>query len=63
LSEPRFDELLRRLAAADAEFVVIGGLAVSAWGVCSLDDLKEMKKAAGRTRDLADLEDLEASAP
>jgi predicted nucleotidyltransferase len=156
LSEPRFDELLRRLAEADAEFVVIGGLAVSAWGVirgtkdvdivvapdvdnlkriaevavaagghvqqgeallgspfsiasalasgdqvmietdlgrldvvqgldgvpsyeqlrqgarqaevlgaavavCSLEDLKTMKKAAGRTRDLADLEDLEAA--
>jgi predicted nucleotidyltransferase len=156
LSEPRFDELLRRLAEADVEFVVIGGLAVSAWGVvrgtkdvdivvatdvknlkrvaevavaagghvqqgdallgssfsiasalasgdqvmietdlgrldvvqglegvpsyehlrtrarqaevlgaplavCSLEDLKAMKKAAGRTRDLADLEDLEAA--
>jgi predicted nucleotidyltransferase len=156
LSEPTFDELLRRLAAAEAEFVVIGGLAVSAWGVirgtkdvdivvspalenlkriadvavaagghvqqgeallgsqmsiasalasgeqvmietdlgrldvvqglegvppyeelserasqaevlgvpvavCSLDDLKGMKRAAGRTRDLADLEDLEAA--
>jgi len=156
LSEPRFDELLRRLAAAETEFVVIGGLAVSAWGVirgtkdvdivvssgaenlkriaevavaagghvqqgeallgspmsiaselasgeqvliqtdlgpldvvqglagvppyeklrerasraeilgvsvsvCSLDDLKGMKRAAGRTRDLADLEDLEAA--
>jgi predicted nucleotidyltransferase len=156
LSEPRFDELLRRLAAAEAKFVVIGGLAVSAWGVirgtkdvdivispdtenckrvaevavaaggrvqqgesllgspisiasalasgeqvmvetdlgrldvvqglegvpsyqelsdrasraevlgvpvavCSLEDLKGMKRAAGRTRDLADLEDLEAS--
>jgi predicted nucleotidyltransferase len=156
LKEPRFDELLRRLAEAEAEFVVIGGLAVSAWGVirgtkdvdvvispevenlkriaevavaagghvqqgeallgsplsiasalgsgeqvmietdlgrldvvqglegvppyeelrarasraeilgvpvsvCSLDDLKGMKKAAGRTRDLADLEDLEAA--
>jgi hypothetical protein len=33
LSEPRFDELLRRLAAAEVAFVVIGGLAVSAWGV------------------------------
>lgn len=158
MSEPSFDELLRRLAAADADFVVIGGLAVSAWGVvrgtkdvdivvspeienlkriadvavaagghvqrgeallgsqisiasalasgeqvmietdlgrldvvqglegvppyeelrerasqaevlgvpvavCSLDDLKEMKRAAGRTRDLADLEDLEAAGP
>jgi predicted nucleotidyltransferase len=158
LNEPSFDELLRRLAAADADFVVIGGLAVSAWGVvrgtkdvdivvspeienlkriadvavgagghvqqgeallgsqisiasalasgeqvmiktdlgrldvvqglegvppyeklrerasraevlgvpvavCSLEDLKEMKRAAGRTRDLADLEDLEAAGP
>jgi predicted nucleotidyltransferase len=157
LSEPAFDELLRRLAAANAEFVVVGGLAVNAWGVvrgtkdvdvvvapdienlkrvaevavaagghvqqgeaflgtpisiasalssgeqvaietdlgrldvvqgldgvpnyeelrarsseteilgvsvavCSLDDLKTMKRAAGRTRDLADLEDLEDAA-
>ena len=156
MSEPAFDELLRRLAAADAEFVVVGGLAVSAWGVvrgtkdvdvvvapnienlkriaevavaagghvqqgeallgtpfsiasalaggeqipietdlgrldvvqglegippyeelraraiaaeilgvsvlvCSIKDLREMKRAAGRTRDLADLEDLEAA--
>jgi len=156
LSEPAFDELLRRLAAAEVEFVVVGGLAVNAWGVvrgtkdvdvvvapepenlrhladvavaagghvqqgeallgspisiasalaegkqvaietdlgrldivqglegvpsyeelrprsteaeilgvtvavCSVDDLKAMKKAAGRTRDLADLEDLEAA--
>jgi hypothetical protein len=28
--------------------------------VCSLEDLKTMKRAAGRTRDLADLEDLDA---
>jgi hypothetical protein len=102
LSEPAFDELLRRLAAAQVEFVVVGGLAVNAWGVvrgtkdvdvvvapepenlkrvaevavaagghvhrvavtvpvCSVDDLKAMKRAAGRTRDLADLEDLEAA--
>lgn len=156
MSEPAFDELLRRLAAAEVEFVVIGGLAVTSWGVvrgtkdvdvvvdpdpenlkrvaavavaanghvqrgeallgtpisiasalttgeqvaietdlgrldvvqgldgvpsynelrsraeeaeilgvtvavCSLEDLKAMKRAAGRTRDLADLEDLEAA--
>jgi hypothetical protein len=30
--------------------------------VCSVEDLKAMKRAAGRTRDLADLEDLEAAA-
>jgi len=156
LSEPAFDELLRRLAEAEVEFVVVGGLAVNAWGVvrgtkdvdvvvapepenlkrvaevavaagghvqqgeallgspisiasaiaggeqvaietdlgrldivqgldgvpgygelnsraseaevlgvavavCSIDDLKAMKRAAGRTRDLADLEDLESA--
>jgi predicted nucleotidyltransferase len=155
LTEPAFDELLRRLAEADVEFVVVGGLALNAWGVirgtkdvdvvlspeteklrrvatvavdahghvqqgeallgsefsiaaalaagdqvpietdlgrldvvqgldgvptfdelrsrateaeilgskvwvCSLEDLKSMKRAAGRTRDLADLEDLDA---
>lgn len=156
MSEPAFDELLRRLAAAKVDFVVVGGLAVNAWGVvratkdvdvviapetenlkrvaeiavaagghvqqgeallgtpisiasalaggeqvaietdlgrldivqgldgvpsyeelrsrasealilgvtvavCSMDDLKAMKRAAGRTRDLADLEDLEVA--
>jgi len=156
LSEPAFDELLRRLATAKVEFVVVGGLAVNAWGVvrgtkdvdvvvsseidnlkrvaevavaagghvqqgeallgsppsiasalaggeqvaietdfgrldviqgldgvpayeelrsratqaeilgvsvavCSIEDLKTMKRATGRTRDLADLEDLEAA--
>jgi hypothetical protein len=29
--------------------------------VCSREDLKAMKRAAGRTRDLADLEDLDAA--
>ena len=33
MSGPAFDELLRRLAAADVQFVVVGGLAVNAWGV------------------------------
>lgn len=154
MSEPAFDELLRRLVAAEVRFVLIGGLALNAWGVvrgtkdvdivvdpdpenlarlaevaeaadgqvqareafvssrfgiadllgkgerveiqtqlgpldivqgmpgvpaysvlqqhaeevtvlgaeirvCSLEDLRAMKRAAGRTRDLADLEDLE----
>lgn len=158
MSAPAFDELLRRLAEANAEFVVVGGLAMSAWGVvrgtkdvdvvvapdienfkkvaevavaagghvqqgeallgtpfsiaaalasgeqvpietdlgrldvvqgldgvpsyeelrsrateseilgvtvavCALEDLKAMKRAAGRTRDLADLEDLESASP
>lgn len=33
MSEPAFDELLRRLAEAKVEFVVVGGLALNAWGV------------------------------
>jgi hypothetical protein len=127
LSEPAFDELLRRLAEADVEFFVkrVAEVAVDAGGrvqkgdsllgsafsiasalasgeqvaietdlgrldviqgldgvpsyadlrsrasdaevlgvavaVCSIDDLKEMKRVAGRTRDLADLEDLDAA--
>lgn len=156
MSGPGFDELLRRLAVADVRYVLIGGLALNAWGVvrgtrdvdivpardidnlarladvatsaggqvqtgaalagsrfsiaallaqgervfietklgpldviqglpgvpshadlqsrstmveilgawvavCSLDDLRAMKRAAGRTRDLADLEDLDTA--
>jgi predicted nucleotidyltransferase len=156
VSDPAFDEILRRLAASEIRFVLVGGLAVNAWGVvrgtrdvdvvvapdpdnlsrlaemavaaggrvqargaflssapsiaariaegamvqiqtelgsldivqglpgvpsyevlrsrareteilgvtvavCSLEDLKEMKLAAGRARDLADLEDLDAA--
>jgi predicted nucleotidyltransferase len=156
LTEPAFDQLLRRLAEAEVEFVLIGGLAINAWGivrgtkdvdvvvspdpenlervarvafalhghiqtgesflstppsiaaqlasgqrvaietelgqldvvqgldgvpsydelrvrateaavlginvlVCSVEDLKAMKRAAGRTRDQADLEDLDAA--
>lgn len=33
MSEPAFDELLRHLAEANVDFVVVGGLAVNAWGV------------------------------
>lgn len=33
MSEPRFDELLHKLVAANVSFVLIGGLAVNAWGV------------------------------
>lgn len=156
MTDPAFDELLKRLAEADVDFVLIGGLALNAWGVvrgtkdvdvvvapnlenlrrvaevavatgghvqkgeallgsapsiaallatgeqvaietdlgrldviqgldgvptydellagateaevlgvnvavCSVEDLREMKRAAGRTRDLADLEDLDAA--
>lgn len=50
---PGYDELRSR-----ATETVILGVTVA---VCALDDLKAMKRAAGRTRDLADLEDLEAA--
>jgi predicted nucleotidyltransferase len=50
---PGFDELRSR--AVEAEL-----LGVKVW-ICSLEDLKAMKKAAGRARDLADLEDLDAA--
>jgi len=50
---PTFEELRPR--AAEAE--VLGS---KVW-VCSREDLRAMKRAAGRTRDLADLEDLDAT--
>jgi predicted nucleotidyltransferase len=49
---PPYDELHARSTKAE-----ILGIEVA---VCSIDDLKAMKRAAGRTRDLADLEDLDA---
>jgi hypothetical protein len=33
LSAPSFDDLLARLAEADVRFVLVGGLALGAWGV------------------------------
>jgi hypothetical protein len=33
LNEPAFDQLLRRLVQAEIDFVLVGGLAVNAWGV------------------------------
>lgn len=33
MTQPAFDQLLRRLSEAGVDFVVIGGLAVNAWGV------------------------------
>jgi predicted nucleotidyltransferase len=50
---PAYDEL--RARAAEAEVLGIKVL------VCSFEDLKTMKRAAGRTRDKADLEDLDAT--
>jgi predicted nucleotidyltransferase len=47
---PSYEELRSR-----AQEVEIAGVKVA---VCSLADLRAMKRAAGRTRDLADLEDL-----
>jgi predicted nucleotidyltransferase len=50
---PAFAELRARAAETD-----VLGVSVA---VCSVEDLKAMKQAAGRTRDLADLEDLDAA--
>jgi len=50
---PTFDDLRSR--AVEAEI-----LGSTVW-VCSREDLRAMKRAAGRTRDLADLEDLDAA--
>jgi predicted nucleotidyltransferase len=50
---PTYDELNTRSTKAE-----ILGVEVA---VCSIEDLKTMKRAAGRTRDLADLEDLDAA--
>lgn len=33
MTQPAFDQLLRRLSEAGVDFVLIGGLAVNAWGV------------------------------
>jgi predicted nucleotidyltransferase len=50
---PSYDELHARSTCAE-----ILGIEVA---VCSVEDLRAMKRAAGRTRDLADLEDLDTA--
>lgn len=50
---PSYEALHSRAIDADILGVVVA--------ISSKDDLKAMKQAAGRTRDLADLEDLEAT--
>ncbi len=50
---PSYEDLRSR--ASEAEIL---GVSVA---VCSIEDLRAMKRAAGRTRDLADLEDLDAA--
>jgi predicted nucleotidyltransferase len=52
---PSFQALRKR-----AVEVAIGDTRVA---VCALEDLRAMKRAAGRTRDLADLEDLDTANP
>jgi predicted nucleotidyltransferase len=56
LTDPAFDQLLRRLSEAGVEFVLIGGLAVNAWGVVRgtkdvdivvAPDLENLKRVAG----------------
>ena len=50
---PAYDELRARSTEAEILEIKVA--------VCSIEDLKAMKRAAGRTRDLADLEDLDAA--
>lgn len=50
---PAYDELRSRSTEAEILSVRVA--------VCAVEDLKSMKRAAGRTRDLADLEDLDAA--
>lgn len=50
---PSYAQLRSRSSEAEVLGVIVA--------VCSVEDLREMKRAAGRTRDLADLEDLDAA--
>jgi hypothetical protein len=50
---PSFDELRPRAAEAKVLGVNVA--------VCSVDDLRAMKRAAGRGQDLVDLENLDAA--
>jgi predicted nucleotidyltransferase len=50
---PAYEELRSRAGEAEVLGVMVA--------VCSTDDLRAMKRAAGRSRDLADLEDLDAA--
>lgn len=50
---PSFEELRSRATMAEVLGVDVA--------VCSVEDLRSMKQAAGRTRDQADLEDLDAT--
>lgn len=66
MSGPAFDELLKRLVTADVQFVLVGGLALNAWGVVrgtqdvdivvdpesrNLSRLAQLVEARGSTRD------------
>jgi predicted nucleotidyltransferase len=50
---PPYEELQTRAVETDVLDVRVA--------ICSVEDLKTMKRLAGRTRDLADLEDLDAA--
>jgi hypothetical protein len=52
---PAYAEL--RTRALDVE---LSGVTIA---ICALDDLRRMKRAAGRPRDLVDLDDLDAAQP
>ena len=52
--------LLRALAAGHVEFIIVGGLAARRY--LSLEQLIQVKRAAGRVKDLEALAELEAIA-
>jgi hypothetical protein len=54
---PDFGDFLRLLNEHDVEYLLIGGYAVG-YKMISLADLKANKRAAGRHKDLDDLEHL-----
>lgn len=56
----RVEQTLRLLTQHGVEFVIVGGVAIGAHGSSYLTALINTKRAAGRTKDLLALPELEA---